>query len=214
MPRIDDLVRTDGCLARRAMQARVGIDGAGTGCPGRKDRPFFLAREGRVVQHIARAADHRCGIEKSSISMQQHGRSYRQPAGLSLLCLIEADRFGTNPAKTDLCCMAQRNSPVQLSADLGAALIDTSITLWYRWPILLMSALPSRNSAELARMLSEKSAAATSGMIAAQTEAMRIAAAALTGKQTKNPTTATAAAALKPALRTVKANSKRLRRKR
>jgi hypothetical protein len=110
--------------------------------------------------------------------------------------------------------MAQRNSPIQLAADLGAAVLDTSITLWWRWPILLTGALPSRNSAELARMLLEKSAAVTAGMIAAQTEAMRVAAAALVGKQTENPTTAIAAAALKPALRTVKANAKRLRRKR
>jgi hypothetical protein len=77
--------------------------------------------------------------------------------------------------------MAQKNSPVQLAADLGAAVIDTSITLWWRWPILLMSGLPSRNGAELARMVSEKSAAATAGLIAAQTEAMKIAAAALVG---------------------------------
>jgi hypothetical protein len=109
--------------------------------------------------------------------------------------------------------MAQKHSPIQLAADLGAAVIDT-ITLWWRWPILLMSGLPSRNSAELARMVSEKSAAATAGLIAAQTEAMEIAAGALAGKRSNTPVTAVAAAALKPALRTVEANAKRLRRRR
>src|SRR6187399_1032492 len=104
--------------------------------------------------------------------------------------------------------MAQRDSSSQLAADLGAAVIDTSITLWWRWPILLMSGLPSRNSAELARMVSEKSAAMTTGMLAAQTEAMKIAAGALAGKVPDHATTAIAAAALKPALRTVKANAK------
>jgi hypothetical protein len=109
--------------------------------------------------------------------------------------------------------MAQRHSPLQLAADLGAAAIDTTVTLWWRWPILLAVGLPSRNSTELARMISEKAAAATAGMIAAQTQAMKIAAAALTGKQIDNATTVIAGAALQPALRTVKANSKRLRRK-
>jgi len=111
--------------------------------------------------------------------------------------------------------MAQKTSPIQLAADLGAAVIHTGITLWWRWPSLLMSGLPSRDSAELARMVSEKSAAVTTGMIAAQTEAMKVTAAALAGKMPDHAaTTAIAAAALKPALRTVKANATRLRRKR
>jgi len=110
--------------------------------------------------------------------------------------------------------MAERHTPFQLAIDLGAAVIDTSITLWWRWPILMAAAMPSRDSAELNRMVSEKTAAATSGMVAAQAEAMRIAAAAVTGKKTPHAATAVAAAALKPALRTVKANAKRLRKKR
>jgi hypothetical protein len=111
--------------------------------------------------------------------------------------------------------MAQRHTPLQLAADLGAAVLDTSITLWWRWPILIAAGMTSRDSAELNRMVSEKVAAATSGTVAAQTETMRIASrAALTGKRTPHAATAVMAAGLKPALRTVKANAKRLGKKR
>ena len=110
--------------------------------------------------------------------------------------------------------MAQRHTPFQLAADLGAAVLDTSITLWWRWPILIAAGMTSRDSAELNRMVSEKVAAATSGAVAAQTETMRITAMALTGKTTPHAATAVLAAALKPALRTVKANAKRLGKKR
>jgi hypothetical protein len=99
-------------------------------------------------------------------------------------------------------------------ADLGAAVLDTSITLWWRWPILFAAGTTGRDNAELSRTVSEKVEAATSGTIAAQTETMRIAARALTGKKTPHATTAVMAAAMKPALRTVKANAKRLRKKR
>jgi hypothetical protein len=110
--------------------------------------------------------------------------------------------------------MAQRHSPFRLAADLGAAMIDTSITLWWRWPILMSAGLPTRNSAELSRMIVEKSSAVTAGVVGAQTEAMKLAAAALAGKRTANGPVAIAGAAVRPALRTVKANAKRLRRKR
>ena len=52
--------------------------------------------------------------------------------------------------------MAQRHTPLQLAADLGAAVLDTSITLWWRWPILIAAGMTSRDSAELNRMVSEK----------------------------------------------------------
>jgi hypothetical protein len=110
--------------------------------------------------------------------------------------------------------MAKRHTPFQFAADLTAAALDTSITLWWRWPILLSAGMPSRDAAELNRMVSEKVAAAASGMVAAQTETTRIAAKALTDKKTSYASTAVAAAALKPAFRTVKANAKRLRNKR
>ena len=110
--------------------------------------------------------------------------------------------------------MAQRHTSLRLAADLGAAALDTSITLWWRWPILLAAGMTRRDNAELTRMVSEKVSAATAGTIAAQTETMRIAARALRGKNTPHASTAVVAAALKPALRTVKANAKRLGKKR
>src|SRR5690242_512276 len=106
--------------------------------------------------------------------------------------------------------MAQRHTPFRLAADLGAAMIDTGMTLWWRWPILMAAGTASRDSAELNRMVAEKAAAATAGMIAAQTQAVKIASAALLGKATPHASTAVAAAALRPALRTVKANARRL----
>jgi hypothetical protein len=109
--------------------------------------------------------------------------------------------------------MAKAISPFSIAADLGASIIDTSTTLWFRWPILTTSWLPSRNSAELSRMIFEKNGALTAGIIGAQTEAMKIAVGGLFGKQTKDVPSAIAGAAIKPALRTVKANAKRLRRK-
>jgi hypothetical protein len=108
--------------------------------------------------------------------------------------------------------MAQRHTPLQLAADLGAAVLDTSITLCWRWPIFLAAGMTSRDSAELNRMVSEKVAAAASGT-AAQTETMRIASRALRGKKTPHVATTVVAAALKPELRTVKANAKRLGKK-
>jgi hypothetical protein len=50
--------------------------------------------------------------------------------------------------------------------------------------------------------------------VAAQTETMRIASRAIGGKKTPHAATAVVAAALKPALRTVQANAKRLSKKR
>jgi hypothetical protein len=121
--------------------------------------------------------------------------------------------WGTNASRLSFTHMAKQNTPFQLAIDLGAALVHTSITLWWRWPILMTAAMSSRDKAELNRMVSEKAAAATSGVIAAQTEAMLIAAKALTGEKTPHAATKVAAAALKPALRTVKANAKRLPKK-
>jgi len=73
--------------------------------------------------------------------------------------------------------------------------------------------LAAGHDAEKRRMVSEKASAATAGMLAAQTEALRIAAAALTGKRTQDVPTAILTAALRPAGKTVKANAKRLRNK-
>jgi hypothetical protein len=110
--------------------------------------------------------------------------------------------------------MTKQQTPLKLAADLGAAAFDASIAMWRRWPLLWSAGTPSRDSAELNRMVSEKASAAASGMVAAQTETMRIAMRALSGKKTRHASTAIVAAALKPAFRTVKANAKRLRKKR
>jgi hypothetical protein len=135
----------------------------------------------------------------------ENGRNEKAPA---------SPPCGTNVPLLSFTHMAQRHRPLQLAADLGAAVLDTSVTLWWRWPIFLAAGMTSRDSAELNRMVSEKVAAATSGTVAAQTETMRIASRALTGKKTPHAATAVVAAALKPALRTVKANAKRLGKKR
>jgi hypothetical protein len=121
---------------------------------------------------------------------------------------------GTNVSLRSFTPMAQRHTPLQLAVDLGAAVFDTSITMWWRWPILLTAGMTPRNGAELNRMVSEKVAAATSGTAAAQAETIRIASRAVRGKKTPHAATAVVTAALKPALRTVKANAKRLGKKR
>ena len=64
----------------------------------------------------------------------------------------------------------KRHPPSKLMADLGAAAIDASVTLWWRWPILLSAASSSKDTAKLNRMVSEKTGAAADGLIAAQTE--------------------------------------------
>src|SRR5690242_11979729 len=102
--------------------------------------------------------------------------------------------------------MAHKSSPLRFASDLGAAAVDTSITLWWRWPIMMMACTPWRDTAELNRMIFEKSAALAAGVIGVQVEAMKIAASAATGRQIKNIPTAIAEAATRPARRTVKAN--------
>src|SRR3954454_21209127 len=109
--------------------------------------------------------------------------------------------------------MAGRGSSHRLPPPVGTPAVDTTITLWWRWPVLMSAAMPWRDTAELNRMVFEKSAAATAGMIAMQTETLKIAASAVTGRLSRDAAAAIAGAALKPALRTVKANAKRLPRK-
>jgi len=77
----------------------------------------------------------------------------------------------------------------------------------------MSAAMPWRDTAELNRMVLEKSAAATAGMIAMQTETLKIATSAVTGTLIRDAAAAIAGAALKPALRSVKSNAKRLPRK-
>ena len=107
-----------------------------------------------------------------------------------------------------------------MAADLGAAAVHTGITLWYRWPILVnakASRRKRRDAAELDLMVSEKIEAARDGIVAGQAEAMRLASAAMTGKLRASEWPAASAsiahAALRPALRKVKSNAGRLRRR-
>src|SRR3569832_2100529 len=108
--------------------------------------------------------------------------------------------------------MAKRASSIGFAAELGAAAVHTGITLWWRWPIVVMAGTPWGNAAELNRMVSEKTAAALAGAIAMQAEAMKITGRAVTGKHTNDAMTALTAAAMRPSLRTVKRNAKRLGR--
>jgi hypothetical protein len=110
--------------------------------------------------------------------------------------------------------MAQ-HTPFSFATGLGVAAIHTGITLWYRLPILMAAgAMKPRDVAELNRMVSEKAAAATLGLIEGQKEVMRISAAAMTRRLQLDSGSAVAHASLRPALRTVKRNASRLRRRR
>jgi hypothetical protein len=107
-----------------------------------------------------------------------------------------------------------------LASDLGAAAVHTGITLWYRWPILVnakASRRKRRDAAELDLMVSEKIKAASDGIVAGHAEAMRLAAAAMTGKlraaDWPAASTSIVHAALRPALRKVESNAGRLRRR-
>jgi len=107
-----------------------------------------------------------------------------------------------------------------MAADLAAAGLNTGITLWYRWPLLVAggaSPRKRRDAAELNRMVSEKLKAAADGMAAGHAEASRLATAAMTGRlghaELSAAPASVAHAALKPAFRTVKSNAKRLRRR-
>jgi hypothetical protein len=108
-----------------------------------------------------------------------------------------------------------RHSPYSFAAALGIATLHTGITLWYRLPILLAAgAMKASDVTELNRMVGEKAAAATLGMIEGQKEIMRLSGAAMTGRLRLNDGSAVAHASLRPALRTVKRNASRLRRRR
>ncbi|MGH6788087.1 MAG: hypothetical protein ACRECC_00210 [Pseudolabrys sp.] len=111
------------------------------------------------------------------------------------------------------------NNGFELAAGLGLAGLRSAITLWHRWPMMAAAGTPraARHAPEYNRMISEKAAAATEGAFAAQREMMRLGGAAMTGRLDLtalwNAPAAIAAAGLRPAFRTVKANSRRLSRR-
>jgi hypothetical protein len=119
--------------------------------------------------------------------------------------------------------MSRRKSAhsVALAASLGGAGLDTAVTLWHRLP-MLASAYGAQSewsdTPELNRMVTEKTAAMVEGAFAAQMEIVKLAGAAMTGslkvQDIQHMPAAIAAAGLRSAFRTVKANSRRLSRRR
>ena len=108
-----------------------------------------------------------------------------------------------------------------LAASLGHAELHTGLTLWHRLPIVAAAyaAKTKRTDVpELNRMVAEKTAAMVQGAFAAQMEIVKLTGAAMTGslKVDDIPHTpaAVVAAGLRSAFRTVKANSRRLSRRR
>jgi hypothetical protein len=105
--------------------------------------------------------------------------------------------------------------------DFGSAAIDAGTTLWFRWPIVLAacsSHLKPQDVTEIRRMTTEKMFAAAQGAMHSQFELSRLALQSMTrkpsSKDVRNGAAAVASAALRPALRTVKANARRLRKRR
>ena len=101
---------------------------------------------------------------------------------------------------------SRRHTSAGLAADFGIAALHTGFTLWHRLPMLAAALAlqgKAQDAAEMQRMISEKAAALANGMLDAQREMMRL----------PHVSAAIAAAGLRPAFRTVKANSRRLRRR-
>lgn len=104
----------------------------------------------------------------------------------------------------------RRFNPWMFAGDLFVANMQIGAVLWHR----LSS---PQSDAEKARMISEKIAAASSGAFAAQKAAMRLSRDVALGKVSPGRAAHVAAelgaAASRPALKTVKANAKRLRKR-
>jgi hypothetical protein len=114
----------------------------------------------------------------------------------------------------------KRSSTNELALGLGFAGIHAAITLWHRWPMLAAprdARHASPHDAEIGRMVAEKTTAAVDGFFAAQKAIIRLGGAAMTGRVdvTAIPEAfaSIAVAGLRPAFRTVKANSRRLSRR-
>jgi hypothetical protein len=104
------------------------------------------------------------------------------------------------------------------TADAAFAGAATAMTLWYRLPMFGFTSLTSlaQRQAEATRMIDEKAAAMVEGTLMAGMEMIRLAGAVATGRMRADELgaapVAIAAAGLKPAFRTVRANAKRLNR--
>jgi hypothetical protein len=117
--------------------------------------------------------------------------------------------------------MPKKRSPTnELALGLGFAGMHATITLWHRWPMLAAprdARHASPHDAEIGRMVAEKTTAAVDGFFAAQKAMIRLGGAAMMGRVdvTAIPEAfaSIAVAGLRPAFRTVKANSRRLSRR-
>ena len=100
--------------------------------------------------------------------------------------------------------------------DAAAASAHTGVTLWYRLPLFGIASLAPMVERRLegARMVDEKLAAMVEGVVQANIEAVRLVTAAATGRLDAEEMVAApaaiAAAGLRPAFRTVRANARRL----
>ena len=120
-----------------------------------------------------------------------------------------------------MCMPKKQSSTNALALGLGLAGMHAAITLWHRLPMLAVprdARHASPHDAEIGRMMAEKSAATVEGVFAAQKAMMRLAGAAMTGRvdftAIPEALATVAVAGLRPAFRTVKANSRRLSRRR
>jgi hypothetical protein len=118
-----------------------------------------------------------------------------------------------------LVCMTKKSfSPFDLAGSLSLAGLHTGLTLWHRLPMMAVNlADASLHRPEMNRMVSEKIVAMMQGAFEAQMELIRLTSRVMTGslgsKQIMEMPAAIAGAALRPAFRKVKANSRRLGRR-
>jgi hypothetical protein len=107
----------------------------------------------------------------------------------------------------------KHSKAVDLTISYGMAGLHTGMTLWNRLPML---AAPLLHRSEVNRVVGEKVTAVMDGVIGAQREMLRLTTAAMSGRlefqDMADASASVAAAAMQPAFRTVKANSRRLRR--
>jgi hypothetical protein len=111
----------------------------------------------------------------------------------------------------------RRRNTIDLAAGLGWASLHTGITLFYRLPMLVAPG-KERHARELNRMVAEKASAMVEGAWDANKEFLRIGAATMLrpfdfAAMTQN-SASIVDAALRPAFRRVKANSRRLSKSR
>jgi hypothetical protein len=113
----------------------------------------------------------------------------------------------------------RRSNHLKFAMDAAAASAHTGVTLWYRLPLFGIASLAPMVERRLegARMVDEKLAAMVEGVVEANMEMVRLASAAVMGQLRADEMAAApatiAAASLRPAFRTVRANARRLHRR-